>query len=160
MLYEAESGDITMAITGESLITRAMSVFREKRFLTMREQLHDADVRFTNAEMLFHNYEDPPTHRPGGTYMRCDPKHIEDLKWLGINMVGCANNHSYDFGENGILTNISHLDEYDMPTRAPAGTLPRRPRRCTWTLPRAAWRSFPRPRPRRRVGALARRAAT
>ncbi len=115
MLYESESGDISMAITGESLITRAMSVFREDRFLTMREQLHSADVRFTNAEMLFHNYEDPPTHRPGGTYMRCDPKHIEDLKWLGINMVGCANNHSYDFGENGILTNIRHLDEHDMP---------------------------------------------
>ena len=115
MLYEAESGDISMAITGESLITRGMSVFREPRFTTMREQLHGSDVRFTNAEMLFHNYEDPPTHRPGGTYMRCDPKHIDDLKWLGINMVGCANNHSYDFGENGILTNIKHLDEYDMP---------------------------------------------
>jgi poly-gamma-glutamate synthesis protein (capsule biosynthesis protein) len=30
-------------------------------------------------------------------------------------MVACANNHAYDFGENGILTNIHYLDEYDMP---------------------------------------------
>ena len=115
MLYESESGDISMAITGESLISRAMSVFREERFLEMRGILHNTDVRFTNAEMLFHNYEDPPTHRPGGTYMRCDPRFIKDLQWLGINMVGIANNHSYDFGENGVLTNIKHLDDYDMP---------------------------------------------
>jgi poly-gamma-glutamate synthesis protein (capsule biosynthesis protein) len=55
MLYESESGDVTMAITGESLITRAKSVYREPRFLKMRDLLHSADVRFTNAEMLFHN---------------------------------------------------------------------------------------------------------
>ncbi|MEE8442672.1 MAG: CapA family protein [Dehalococcoidia bacterium] len=111
MLYESESGDITMAITGESLITRSMQVFREDRFLKMRDMLQSADVAFTNAEMLFHNYEDPPTHRPGGTYMRCDPRIIKDLQWLGINIVACANNHSYDFGENGIKTNIRYLDE-------------------------------------------------
>ena len=115
MLYESESGDILMAITGESLITRSMSVFREERFLKMKDLLSSADVAFTNAEMLFHNYEDPATHRPGGTYMRCDPRFIEDLHWLGINIVGCANNHSYDFGENGVLTNIDYLDEAGMP---------------------------------------------
>ena len=115
MLYESESGDILMAVTGESLITRSMSVFREERFLKMKDLLSSADVAFTNAEMLFHNYEDPPTHRPGGTYMRCDPRFIKDLQWLGINIVGCANNHSYDFGENGVLTNINYLDEAGMP---------------------------------------------
>lgn len=115
MQYEAESGDILMALTGESLITRAMKPFREPKFLELRDLLHSADVRFTNAEMLFHNYEDPPTFRPGGTYMRCDPRYIEDLMWLGINIVGTANNHSYDFGENGILTNLKYLDQYGMP---------------------------------------------
>ena len=115
MLYESESGDISMAVTGESLITRAMSVFREERFLGIRNMLHNTDVRFSNAEMIFHNYENPPTHRPGGTYMRCDPRFIKDLQWIGINLVGVANNHSYDYGEGGVLTNIKNLDEYDMP---------------------------------------------
>ena len=115
MLYESESGDISMAVTGESLITRAMSVFREERFLGIRNMLHNSDVRFSNAEMIFHNYENPPTHRPGGTYMRCDPRFIKDLQWIGINLVGVANNHSYDYGEGGVLTNIKNLDEYDMP---------------------------------------------
>lgn len=113
MLYESESGDVTMAITGESLITRAKSVFREPRYLKMRDLIRSADVRFTNAEMLFHNYEDAPTHRTG-TYMRCDPAFIKDLQWLGFNIVACANNHAHDFGENGVLTNIRYLDEARM----------------------------------------------
>ena len=115
MLYEAESGDIQITVTGDSIITRSMSVFREESFRRFVEVLHSGDVTVTNAEMLFHNYEDPPTARPGGTYMRADPRLIGELQSLGVKMVACANNHSYDFGENGILTNIRHLDEYDMP---------------------------------------------
>ena len=115
MLYEAESGDIQITVMGDSIITRSMSVFREERFRSLVEVLHSGDVTVTNAEMLFHNYEDPPTARPGGTYMRADPKLIGELQSLGVKMVACANKYSYDFGEKGILTNIRHLDEYDMP---------------------------------------------
>ena len=114
MLYEANTGDIQLALTGESMISRELKVFREERFLKIRELLHSADVRFANAEILFHNYEDSPAYR-AGTYMQCDPRLIEDLKWFGINIVGCANNHAYDYGENGVLTNIRYLDQYGMP---------------------------------------------
>jgi poly-gamma-glutamate synthesis protein (capsule biosynthesis protein) len=114
MLYEAEAGDVQMAFTGESMISRELKVFREARFLKIRDLLHSADVRFANAEILFHNFEDSPAYR-AGTYMRCDPRFIEDLQWFGINIVGCANNHAYDYGENGVLTNIRYLDQYGMP---------------------------------------------
>ena len=115
MLYEGESGDIRMVVTGDSIITQSMSVFRDRSFMDLVELLHSGDLTVTNAEMLFHNYEDPPTARPGGSYVRADPKLIKELQWLGVGMVACANNHSYDFGENGVLTNIRYLDEYDMP---------------------------------------------
>ncbi len=111
MLYESEQGNILMAITGESLITQGLSVFREERFLKLRDLLLSADVRFTNLEVLFNNYEDPPAYLSGGTYMRCDPRFAKDLQWLGVNLVSCANNHAFDFGENGVLTNIRYLDE-------------------------------------------------
>ncbi|MBI4336370.1 MAG: CapA family protein [Chloroflexi bacterium] len=115
MLYEAESGNIQMAITGDSLITRSMAMFREERFLKLVELLRGADVAFTNAEMLFHNYEAPPSPLPGGTYMRADPRVIKELQWLGIGVVGCANNHSYDYGEQGVLANIRYLDQAGLP---------------------------------------------
>ena len=36
MIYEAESGDIEICLTGESLISRKLSVFREEYFLKLR----------------------------------------------------------------------------------------------------------------------------
>ena len=115
MIYDAEKRNVTMAITGESLISRQMKVFTEKQFLALKDVITSADVSFTNAEMLFHNYEDAPSTVPGGTYMRCDPQYIEDLKWMGFDIVATANNHAWDFGENGVLTNIQNLDKYGLP---------------------------------------------
>ena len=110
-IYNSESGDITMVLTGESLITRRMSVFTEPQFLKMKEVLQDAHVTFTNAEMLFHNYGHEPNPHQSGTYMRSDPANIKELQWLGINLVSCANNHGYDFGQGGVQENIRHLNE-------------------------------------------------
>ena len=115
MLYNAESGNFQIIVTGDSIITRRMSPFREPDFLKLVELLRGSDVTVTNAEILFHNYEDPPTATSGGTYMGAEPGLIEELRFLGIDMVACANNHSYDFGENGVLTNVRNLDQHGMP---------------------------------------------
>ncbi len=120
MLYESESGDILIALTGESLISRSLSKFSEKRFLSMVQMLRDADVAFTNAECLFQDYEDYPNTfagggSPRGTYMASHPRNIKELQWLGIDVVACANNHGSDYGEGGVLTNIKYLDEAGMP---------------------------------------------
>jgi hypothetical protein len=111
LLHESETGAITMAFSGDCMITRALTPFREDRFLRLRDVLHSADVRFTNGEMLFHDYEDAPADLLG---LRCDPCFLEDVQWLGINLVSCANTHAYGFGENGILTNIPNLDATGM----------------------------------------------
>jgi poly-gamma-glutamate capsule biosynthesis protein CapA/YwtB (metallophosphatase superfamily) len=112
-MYESTSGDITLAFTGDAMISRALMPFREDGFLKLRDILHGVDASITNGEMLFHNYEDWPTYL-SQTYMRCDPRFLKDLQWMGINMMGCANNHGTDFGENGVLTNIRYLDEAGM----------------------------------------------
>ena len=112
MLYEAESGNIQMAITGDTIISLGMSMYREERFLKLAQLLRDADIAFTNAEMAFNNYEDPPSLKTaGGGNLRGDPRLIEDLQWLGIDMLALANNHAYDFGENGLLTTMGYMDE-------------------------------------------------
>jgi poly-gamma-glutamate capsule biosynthesis protein CapA/YwtB (metallophosphatase superfamily) len=113
MPYESETGDLVVALTGESMLSRALKPFREERFLSLRELLHSADVRFTNGETQFHDHEHPPGHLHV-TYMRCDPRLIADLQWFGINLLSCANNHSHDYGEGGVLTNIRNLDQAGM----------------------------------------------
>ena len=51
----------------------------------------------------------------GGTYMTTEPHLLEDRKWLGVNLVSCANNHASDYGEEGILATISYLDAAGIP---------------------------------------------
>lgn len=111
--YESGTGDIAMAFTGDSMITRALVPFREPAFLAVRDLLHSVDVRFANGEMLFHNYEDWPTDFTR-TYARCNPRLIGDLQWFGINLLSCANNHGIDFGQGGVVTNIRNLDAAGM----------------------------------------------
>jgi poly-gamma-glutamate synthesis protein (capsule biosynthesis protein) len=112
MLYESQNGDMTMALTGESLITRGLKPFREERFLKLVDMLQRADLTFTNGEMLFHDYEGTPCEESGGTHMRCDPRFLEDLKWIGIDMAACAMNHAFDYMETGVLVNKANLDKY------------------------------------------------
>src|SRR5690606_23223823 len=114
-IYDAEEGRIRIALAGDAMITRAMRPFREPAFLQVRELLHSADVRIANLEMLFHSYTAPPTSVPGGTYMQADPALVDDLMWLGINAVCAANNHSFDFGEQGILEHLEVLERAGLP---------------------------------------------
>jgi len=116
--YESESGNITMALSGDTLVDRPFAQFREERFLKLRDLFLNADVGFTNGETLFHNYENTPTSLTG-VWERASPGVIKDLQWMGINLLSSANNHAYDFGEDGILTNIRYLDAAGM---AHAGT--------------------------------------
>ncbi|MEJ2205195.1 MAG: hypothetical protein P8170_13925, partial [Gemmatimonadota bacterium] len=50
----AAAQDITLALTGDAIITRRLSVYDEPDFLEMIELVRSADAAFTNLEMLFH----------------------------------------------------------------------------------------------------------
>lgn len=91
-------GIFTMALTGDSIITRKLSVYKEPEFLKMIELIRDADVAFTNVEMLFHDYESYPMQASGGTYMRAEPALAKELAWAGFDLGSLANNHTGDYG--------------------------------------------------------------
>lgn len=101
----------TMALTGDSIITRKLSVYDEPEFLEMIELMRNADVAFTNLEMLFHDYEPYPMAESGGTYMRADPELAHDLAWAGIDLVSRANNHTGDYGTLGLELTTRYVEE-------------------------------------------------
>ena len=114
MIYEAERGDISIAVVGDAMISRRMSVFREPNFLKLIELVRSADVSIANLELLFHDYESSWAWSHG-TYTRSDPKNLEELKWMGFDAVFTANNHSFDFSEGGFLTTLKYLDQLGIP---------------------------------------------
>ncbi len=73
--------------------------------------MRGADAAFANLEGTVHTWDEGTPGITQGTFMTTEPKLLEDLKWLGINMVSCANNHAFDYGEDGVLANIRHLDD-------------------------------------------------
>jgi len=99
----------TMALTGDSIITRKLSVYAEPSFIEMIELLRGADVAFTNIEMLFHDYESYPMSSSGGTYMRASPELTKDLVWAGIDLGSLANNHSGDYGPPAMLRSADYV---------------------------------------------------
>jgi len=96
------SGVMTMALTGDAIITRRLSAYQEPSFLRMIEMIRGADMAFTNLEMLFHDYEPYPMHESGGTYMRAEPALLKELVWAGFDLVSLANNHTGDYGVEGM----------------------------------------------------------
>jgi poly-gamma-glutamate capsule biosynthesis protein CapA/YwtB (metallophosphatase superfamily) len=106
-----EENTFTMALTGDSIITMRLSVYREPEFIKMIELIRSANVAFTNLEMLFHDYEPYPMHESGGTYMRAAPAMAKELAWAGFDMVSRANNHTGDYGVLGMRLTTKHTAE-------------------------------------------------
>jgi poly-gamma-glutamate synthesis protein (capsule biosynthesis protein) len=111
-LYASEANDIDIALAGEALISQGLSMYSEPRYLELVGLIRAADVRYVHLEMLFHDYEHAPTDKRIGTHMRCDPKFIADLQWMGFQLMSTAHNHSIDFGEGGVLKTIEHLNRH------------------------------------------------
>jgi poly-gamma-glutamate synthesis protein (capsule biosynthesis protein) len=101
----------TLALTGDSIINQRLQVFKEPEFTRLFDLIRGADAAFTNLETLFHDYEMPPAHESGGTWMRTDPPIIKELAWAGFDLVSRANNHAGDFGPQGSAMTSKYVRE-------------------------------------------------
>jgi len=114
MLYNAEGKRLEVALTGDSLITRRLSTYREPDFLVLRDLLKEADVRFTNLEVVLGEEPDYPAEFCGGNWLGVPAYLADELAWLGFNLFSAANNHGGDFGAGGALSNIQELRKRDL----------------------------------------------
>lgn len=99
------------ALAGDSIITRRLSIYDEPEYLRMFDRIRSADAAFTNFEMLVHNFEYPAAPISGGTYMGAPAWVLDELKWAGFRLFGIANNHSLDFGADGLLSSIRSMEQ-------------------------------------------------
>lgn len=100
---------VSVALTGDSFITQRLP--RDEKFAALQGFLSQHDVRFTNFEILTHDFEVYPAPVSGGTWAVARPAIIQDIKDLSFNMLTWANNHTIDWNIGGILTTMRHLDE-------------------------------------------------
>ena len=123
MIYEAESGRITMALVGDTMLSRALRPYAEKDYLALVQLLRNADVSFANLETTVRESNEGIPNFTQGTPMSTPPALLDDLKWMGIDIVSIANNHSTDYGVPGVLASISHLERAGIPFSGAGRTL-------------------------------------
>lgn len=93
---------VRFALTGDSIITRRLMPYKEPAYEKILDVIRSADAAFTNFEMLLHDYEPYPASQSGGVWMRGDPVLAKDLAWAGFDLISVANNHTGDYGIEGI----------------------------------------------------------
>lgn len=75
--------------------------------------MRDMDIMMLNNEFP---YTDRGTATEGKTFtFRADTSTVSYLSDMGVDVVSLANNHSYDFGEVGLLDSLDTLREAGMP---------------------------------------------
>src|SRR6478672_10744444 len=82
-LQGAAASPITVAATGDCILSRRVS--------------HLSDQGY-------------PTAAGSSLSVVVDPKMAEELAWLGYDLMGTANNHSTDYGVEGIRSTIANLE--------------------------------------------------
>ncbi|MFW6074486.1 MAG: CapA family protein [Chloroflexota bacterium] len=100
-----------VVLSGDALITREYAPRADSRLL---ELLAEADVRFTNMEMLFNHYQGTPAVEAGGLHLSASEAVARDLQKTGFNLFATANNHSLDFGTDGLLDHLNVIESLGM----------------------------------------------
>ena len=107
---------------GDMLVQRRIPHDSEG-FTEIATQIKKGDARFLNLETTLHNGEHSANQYSGGSYLRANPKTLEDVRAYGFNLLSFANNHSMDFGHGGLLSTKKYIDEAGFPNTGAGSNL-------------------------------------
>lgn len=79
-------------------------------FENISEVVKQADYSIVNLECPVAHDEAKPIDKQGPN-LKCSPKAIEALKWVGFNCFALANNHILDYGTDGLNTTIKTIND-------------------------------------------------
>jgi poly-gamma-glutamate capsule biosynthesis protein CapA/YwtB (metallophosphatase superfamily) len=103
--------EMKIAAVGDCLITWQVSHIRDPRFLNLVELLRGADCAYGNCETTFFDAgKGFPAWKTMDPNQFCQPWGADELKWMGIDLVSLANNHTMDFDYDGLFSTLDNLD--------------------------------------------------
>lgn len=111
---ETNIGDgFTLVAVGDAIVTRPLTRLEDPGFNAVVKILRNADVTFGNLETTMFDiktFKGAPQAEYGGAYHASLPELGPDLKAMGFNMMARANNHSLDWGVEGMRETTAILD--------------------------------------------------
>jgi hypothetical protein len=106
-MLKEEPGDVIMTAVGDMIFTEKISDFPEPDHQNLYRLMREADIAFGNLEMSLN--EHPELQRPFYNF-RMGRDFAWEIADVGINLVSLANNHSMDYGPEGLNDCLNILD--------------------------------------------------
>lgn len=101
---------MSVAAVGDCIPARRISERLDDGFLEVVELLRSADCTWGNCETVI---VDPQSVYPAAKqvdpHVICDVWGAEELAWMGLDCVGTANNHTMDWGNEGLFSTLERL---------------------------------------------------
>jgi poly-gamma-glutamate capsule biosynthesis protein CapA/YwtB (metallophosphatase superfamily) len=117
LLHGQERGasppEFNLTMVGDSEIVTPADVRQNNpQFMAVTKAVHQGDAAFTNVEEPYPLTNGAyPAGQPRAQWHTTDPSMLKQLQWMGFNLFGVANNHSMDFGIQGLLETMQVLKQ-------------------------------------------------
>ena len=98
---------VTIAAAGDALILNRMPDYPGREELTAF--LRQSDVSLVNLETTLTDGTLCGAARSGGTWLTSRPEVARDLQELGFDLLAVGNNHTHDYGEEGVRQTVWNL---------------------------------------------------
>ena len=109
MPYQSNSRSGTLVFAGDVMPSRVLKPYTEPKYLELLELLRGSDATIANLETVVRYPEDGHPNFTMGTPMTTPPALLDDLKWMGFQLMSIANNHATDYGVTGVEAMVKHL---------------------------------------------------
>ena len=109
--HNPASGEVTVSIVGDFCpVNRVEKMVLQGHF----DMFNDARTALLNRDLVIANLECPLTSetqgiKKSGPNLKAQPRSVELLKYLNVNVAALANNHILDYGEPGLNETINIL---------------------------------------------------
>lgn len=109
-----KSPKISFTAAGDMLIQRIIST-EYAGFQEVSDYIKKGDARFFNLETTLGHGEFFGNQFYGGSYLYADPTVLDIAKAYGFNMLSFANNHTMDYGHDGLVKTKEYVDAAGIP---------------------------------------------
>ena len=98
---------VTLAVVGQALIEHDPRQYLESPLATVAPILADADAVFSNLEVAVAGPDCACTPTRDDVYFHgAGPEVLDYLDEIGVSLLSLANNHSWDYGDEGIVSTV------------------------------------------------------
>jgi poly-gamma-glutamate capsule biosynthesis protein CapA/YwtB (metallophosphatase superfamily) len=111
------TGAFDVIVTGDAILNHRVSACRDRGFLEFVELLRDTAVVHMQLEQVLHEggAEVYPAAEGAWSWFRAHRYIADELRWLGVDLVSLASNHSLDYSYGGLRQTWEALDAVGIP---------------------------------------------